>query len=162
MARLIRGCEYLVSVMLAVMLASILLQVVLRNVFGFGFVWTEELARYAMIWLVFVGAIVSLRKGSHIAMTMFADALPSGLRKAAHLVTLLLMGIFVLILCWLSTQLSLSPLIRNQFTPGLGIRTSWVYSSLTLSAGVMLLVLIDLIKQSLARNPTEGGESHVS
>ncbi|MCX5733314.1 MAG: TRAP transporter small permease [candidate division NC10 bacterium] len=150
MGRFIRGCEYLISVMLAVMLASILLQVVLRNVFSFGFVWTEELARYSMIWLVFVGAIVSLRRGSHIAMTMLADALPSGLRKAAHLTTLLLMGMFVLILCWLSTQLSLSPLIRNQLTPGLGIPTSWVYSSLTLSAGAMLLVIIDLIKQTLS------------
>jgi TRAP-type C4-dicarboxylate transport system permease small subunit len=38
--------------------------------------WSEELARYLMVWLTMLGAAAVLRSGSHISVTVLTDALP--------------------------------------------------------------------------------------
>lgn len=60
-------CEYLTAVMLVVMTLSILLQVVCRAV-GYGFDWTEELARFLQIALVLLGTGICAHYGSNIAI----------------------------------------------------------------------------------------------
>ncbi len=56
------------------LLASFVLfvNVVARYGFNSGFSWAEELTRYAIVWMVFIGSSVAARKGAHIGVDVLA------------------------------------------------------------------------------------------
>jgi C4-dicarboxylate transporter DctQ subunit len=57
------------------------LQITSREVLSLSLGWTEELTRYAFIWLVFIGMSANVRNDEHIAMTYFANLFHGRLRK---------------------------------------------------------------------------------
>ena len=81
--------------------AVITLQIVSR-VFFTSFAWTEEVARFLLIWIAFLGAALAFQQGRHIAVTFVRDLMPLNLRRIitgagilvaiAFLVTLAMIG----------------------------------------------------------------------
>ena len=63
-AKLNRVCWTAGIILLLVMLGTVALQVVARYIFFSPPAWTEELARYAMVWAGFLGATVSFYKNA--------------------------------------------------------------------------------------------------
>ena len=61
-----RGLRLAAALCLAGMFALIVAQVVLRYGGGGVPVFTEEVARYAMIWMALLASAVAAREGSHI------------------------------------------------------------------------------------------------
>lgn len=55
--------------------------VICRSVFGFSLAFAEELARFLMIAVTFVGLSYAAGRGRHIRMTAFYDQLPARWRK---------------------------------------------------------------------------------
>lgn len=66
-----RVCVWVAFAALQVMLLSILLQVVARYIFSAPPAWTEELARYAMIWSAMAGAAMAYYRGADPVMLRF-------------------------------------------------------------------------------------------
>lgn len=62
------------------------MQVFTRYVLNSSWPWTEEMARYAFIWMNMVGAAAGLRKGSLVAI----DYLPNSLKGVSKKVLLLI------------------------------------------------------------------------
>ena len=71
--RLNRGALVL---LLAAMAIVIFANVVLRYTTSQSIEWAEEVARYLMVWLTFLGAGPVLRYGGHIAVENLQDSLP--------------------------------------------------------------------------------------
>src|SRR5690606_34220511 len=74
--------EKLAGVMLATMVISITIQVLARILFTkinltINVSWTEEVARYLMIWMIFVGGALAARKGRMIAIETVAQLIPT-------------------------------------------------------------------------------------
>lgn len=65
-----------VLVMFWILFAIVLLQFFTRYVLNDSLGWTEEIARYFLIFVCFVGGITCTRKGSHIALEFFYRYLP--------------------------------------------------------------------------------------
>jgi TRAP-type transport system small permease protein len=68
--------------MLLVMVFAMGYQVFGRYVLGRSPAWAEELARYLMVWLTFLGAAAVLREGGHLTVTALFDALPDKGKRA--------------------------------------------------------------------------------
>ncbi|WP_449278333.1 TRAP transporter small permease [Leucobacter sp. GX24907] len=68
--------EYLGGALLGVMVVAIFLQIVARYVFGDAFSWSEELARYCAIWLIYITLGAVVLKAQHVTV----DALVSRLK----------------------------------------------------------------------------------
>ena len=141
--------EYICGLLLLVMLVCILLQVVLRGFLNLGLSWTEELARYTMIWLIYIGAIVSLGQGSHIAIDLLIRRLSPKWQKYTRLTSNLMILFFLFVLLKEGKKLTLSSVIINQLTPGLGISTVYVYSVIPVCTSIMVIVLICLIVKDI-------------
>lgn len=60
---------------LAAMLGLIILQVVSRYVFSSPLTWTEELARFSLLWFAFVAAGFVMARRIHIAVDLLASKL---------------------------------------------------------------------------------------
>ena len=56
---------------------TIIIEVLRRFVFDFSSIWGEEAARYAFIYLVWIGAAVGVRNRSHISFSILVDILPA-------------------------------------------------------------------------------------
>ena len=60
--------------------------VVLRYVFNSGITISEELSRWLMVWLTFLGAIVALREHSHLGVDTLVRALPPAGKRICFVV----------------------------------------------------------------------------
>ena len=82
---LLRGLTILessiVTVTLALMIVVVFLQVLFRLLEN-SLPWSEELARYLMTWVVFVGASMGAKDGVHIGVAAFVNIMPKWFRKA--------------------------------------------------------------------------------
>jgi len=84
----------LAIVLFILMVLLVLGQVVARKFFD-PLVWSEELARYVFIWVMFLGWFIATERGSHIAIAMVRNRVGVRARLAldvfAALATLILM-----------------------------------------------------------------------
>jgi TRAP-type C4-dicarboxylate transport system permease small subunit len=60
--------KYLIGIIMFLITAMILAQVISRYVFNFSFSWTEELARFLVVWLVFIGMPVAVRNSIQLSL----------------------------------------------------------------------------------------------
>ena len=74
--RCCRAIEAVIAFFLAVMVVLVFGNVVLRYVFNSGIATSEELSRWLMVWLTFLGAIVALREHAHLGVDTLVRALP--------------------------------------------------------------------------------------
>lgn len=128
--------------------------VVARYVFNTGIVWAEELVRYEIIWMVFVGGSVAVRKGIHIGVEVLLKVLPRRAEQALRVTVGLICVAFCLVLLIYSVELA-------QQTRSFGQRTSamqmpfWIVQlAIPVGAGLMLI----RFSQELWRDVT--GQNH--
>jgi TRAP-type transport system small permease protein len=67
--------DLVMAVLLAAMIALVFANVVLRYGFSSGIRQSVELARLWFVWVVMLGAAVALRRGEHLAVAEFSEAL---------------------------------------------------------------------------------------
>lgn len=70
-----RTLDALLGCAIAVMVGSMIWQVIGRYLFHKAPGWTEELARFTMLWVAMLGSAAALRSGGHLAVTAFVDTL---------------------------------------------------------------------------------------
>jgi len=76
-----------------------------RYVLGSGSQWPEPIAILLMMVFTFIGAAAAYRAGSHIAVTLLTDALPSLLRRMAAFVSDVLMLLVCFFVLWYGARL---------------------------------------------------------
>jgi C4-dicarboxylate transporter, DctQ subunit len=82
--------EAFMVVTLAAMTLLTFLQVVLRYLFGTGFVWSLEVTTYLFAWLVLIGMSYGVRTQAHIAVDLLTAKLPPRTARGVALVALAL------------------------------------------------------------------------
>jgi TRAP-type transport system small permease protein len=86
--RMLKG---VIALCLAVMVVLVFGNVVLRYAFNSGITMSEELSRWLMVWLTFLGAIVALREHTHLGVDTFVRALPPAGKRICFVVSYVLM-----------------------------------------------------------------------
>ena len=56
----------------------VFLQFFTRYVLNDSLAWTEEIARYGLMWVVFIGGAVVTRKNTHIAVELLSNLMKPG------------------------------------------------------------------------------------
>lgn len=144
-----RCIRMLVIALVAVMSGSILLQVFCRYFLNNPLVWSEELARFCLIWITFFGATVALHSNSLVSVDLLVEKLPDIYKK----IILTLNYVFMIAMCgfllYLSLKLLVNPSVTMQKSSALRIPMTYVYFCLPASFGLMLLQLIIKIVKSL-------------
>jgi TRAP-type C4-dicarboxylate transport system permease small subunit len=88
-----RIIAFLLIVSIAVIIIPVTLQIFSRyTTFIPAYIWTEELARFCLVYAVMLGAMLAVREGTHFVVDVFPRLTPRGEAKLE-----LLSGSFVLI-----------------------------------------------------------------
>jgi TRAP-type C4-dicarboxylate transport system permease small subunit len=145
--------------LMAVMSVVILVQVFLRYVVKASLPWSEELARYLMVWIGMLGASLALQEGRHIEVTLLLDRVPRLARKA--LTTIALLAVLAFLGLVLHQGLLLTGNIWAQRSPAMNLPMVIPYAAVPLGAVLMmiqvLLALCRLFGESAAA-PAAPGE----
>ena len=124
---------------LAGMILTITLQIVFRVLFQ-ALVWSEEAARYLLVWTTFLGAVLAYGRGRHIAVTVLVDALPARLttvaRSFAHAVAIVFFIVIAVV------GLRYMRLQSFQVSASLRIPMPIVYAVIPASAVIMLIYAV--------------------
>lgn len=65
----------------AVMLFAMVLQVFCRYVLNYPLLWPEEVTKFSMVWLAFIGASIGLKKGIHVSFNLIVDRFSGRIRR---------------------------------------------------------------------------------
>jgi TRAP-type transport system small permease protein len=73
---LTRALEAVMVLCLVIMLVMVFGNVILRLFFNTGIDLSEEIPRFAFVWMTFLGAIVGMRRRAHLGVDILVQALP--------------------------------------------------------------------------------------
>jgi TRAP-type C4-dicarboxylate transport system permease small subunit len=77
----------MIAVFLGLMILLVFVNVVGRNFFNVGFVWSEEVARLCFIFLVYLGSIEAMRHNRHLLIDTLLLKVPRAAQKIIYAFT---------------------------------------------------------------------------
>ena len=132
--------KHITALLVLGMSVIVLAQVWTRYVTHSPLPWSEEAARYLMIWLAFLAASRAFRQDRHIGMNIFINALPGKIKKWAWFFSrLLLAGILGFIIY---ESYLLLPGVQPELTPALRISLMWPYLAITMGMSLFLVQVL--------------------
>lgn len=151
---LIRSLSVLCALIFAVLVCDVLLGVFTRQVLNAQPAWTEELARFLLVWLALLGGVLAYAGDHHLGV----DVLVSRLRPTDQKITiiashLLVLGFSVAVLMIGGQQLFQNRWESEQMLPSLGIRKAWFYLVLPLGGTLISFLAIGKIINVLRAQP---------
>ncbi|WP_282606193.1 TRAP transporter small permease [Pelagibius sp. Alg239-R121] len=119
-----------------------------RYVLNDSLSWYEEMAKFMMVWLVFVAAPIALRVGDHISIEMFPNLLPSRLRSTLLAAISLVVSGFCGMLAYVSFQFAWNG--RTQVAIAIGdVSMFWIFVSIPIGAAIMFLIASQQVFENL-------------
>lgn len=118
-----------IAVMLAVfgLVIDVCYGVWTRYIDGEQAKWTEELARFLLIWVSLLGGALAFEEKAHLGVDFVVGKLDLSARRASTVVAQILVLAFAAILIWGGYQLVMENLQVDQLTPALGWKMGYVY-----------------------------------
>ncbi len=126
-----------VSCLLVLSVVVILTDICSRVVFGVSVSWAPELARYAIIWMVFIGGSIAARKGAHISIDIALEVLPEKLGRTVLLASSLIAATTCAIISYLGVKLVSQMVMFSQKSPSLEISMWMVYLIIPIAFAMM-------------------------
>ena len=140
--------ENLAALLMGGLLFTLFLQVFTRYVLNDPLSWTEEVARYVYVYIVFLGASAAISDRTHVGIDYFAKALPVRAQWAlSTCVNLLVLGALALLAYW-----GWRAAMRQWNMPlvVLDIPYTWVYVVIPVTAVLMSLRTIAVMREDYA------------
>ncbi|MBP1849166.1 TRAP transporter small permease [Rhizobium halophytocola] len=153
--------RYLGAVCMGIMVIVILVQVWFRYVLGDGLNWTEELARFLMLWMTGLMAPTAYRRGGFVSIGMITQFLP---RLIASVLSILLLLLSAVVLWWglrigwaevtgLGGRFAMPAISYPSaidFSSWTKVPRGWMMASLAVGVTAMFAVNFELLLRALA------------
>lgn len=144
--RLAKASIVLISVLMVVVTLA---QVIFRYVIGAPLAWSEEMARYCFVWIVFLGGAVGLARGIHLGVDIFVNLLPERFRIALEALVNVLIACFAVTVVYASLPVINMNMLQR--SPALGVQMSWIYIAIPISMCLIVLICAERIIALLRR-----------
>lgn len=122
-----RACSWAIGILFGVMTVTYFLQVLLRYAFGTGFMWTEELTRYADIWAIMVGASMIAKRKNWINVSVLEEMLNGRPRAKAVLIVFQQILTLAFFIAMFAIAFRFIELAGTQVSTNMRIPKRWVY-----------------------------------
>lgn len=153
--RKIRGWDLKVMdgvglIIFAILTALLIIQVFARYIFRISFPWIEEIARFMLIYIVFIGAMIATKEKFHLATTDIFEKL--SLRTYLRIsIARNLAIIFFLIPLFVGDFLMVRSTWDQPVSSILWLSKGWIYLIIGISAAVMIIYLLIQIMNMIRR-----------
>ena len=152
---LTRGLELLIIATMAILVVDVVWGVFSRYALGEQTKWTEELARFLLVWVALLGGALAFRTKAHLGVDYFVNRLhPDARRLTAVVADLVVLFFAAAVLLLGGASVVREALALEQTTPALGWKMGYVYLALPISGFFVVLYTVDNLMETLRRRPT--------
>ena len=138
LSRMDRAVEVLINLSLFALFALALSQVVFRYIFSTSLIWSEEVARFILVWFTFMGGTIGLSRLSHITIGSELQNIRKGLiRPHIRIFLGLLVIVFLVILTYKGTELCVR--MRTVVATSVPIPMWFVFITVPINGFLMLI-----------------------
>ncbi|MCV0352305.1 MAG: TRAP transporter small permease [Nitratireductor sp.] len=142
--------KWALVLLLGAMAVIVFANVSLRYLTNFSITWSEEVARYLMIWMTFIGAGLALRTGGHVAISNFQEMLGKYGQRAVRILILLLLLAFFSLMIWMG--LDYMERARFQLTPATRISFRYIYAAMPIGFSLLIVHLLLVARSFVMEN----------
>lgn len=140
--------KILIVFLLSGMSLIIGIQVFMRYVMKASLSWSEEIARYMFIWLVYVGISYGVKTSKHVKIDAAVNLFPKKIRKYIFILSDVIFLAFSMLIIVNAIKISSLIFELGQSSPSTGISMGYVYLAVPLG---FLLVSIRLIQSIIIK-----------
>lgn len=129
--------DILCAIILAVQFAVVIAQVVSRYVFNKPLMWTDELAKFLLIYITFFGCVLAEKYDQNVRFDFLIKRLPPIGQLIANILVDIIICVFYLVIIYYGIQLS----IQAHFMQGVAIkwiRWSYIYACIPISFALLV------------------------
>ncbi len=135
-----KALDWIIGSMMFVMCAVIAWQIFSRYVLKDMSSWSEEVARFLMVWISLLGSAAVLRRGGHVTVTILLDHISAKLKRRVLIIRDLLMLATLVSITYYGWEFA--QINAVQLSAAMDIPMSWVYASLWLGMGLCVVILL--------------------
>ena len=150
MVRLVEGVNKVVHgiliALMVVLVISVFCQITFRF-FDYSIAWTEELSRYSMIWMTFLGAAYAVAARAHIGMELLVDRMEGLIKKVFIVLSTAVCLVFFVLMVVKGFELSIR--VMDQPSAVLQIPMGIVYSVIPISGLILVMNLFYITTKQL-------------
>lgn len=133
----------ILGVLMVTMVLVIFMQVVMRYGFKSATNWADEVARYCMIWTIFLACPVGYRRHCHIRIDVLIRYLPENIRKILELLMYILQIVFLGGV--LRAGLAYIASIESQRSIALRINMQYIHMATIIGVTLMMVFILECI-----------------
>lgn len=131
--------RWVLVALMAAMAVLVFANVVSRYVLNYSLIWVEELTRYLMVWVGFLGGGLVLRLGAHIAVDALQDLMPARVARALRAGIVVVLAITFAAMTWLGIRYA--AFAWDQETPVMNWSTGAIYLAIPIGSALLLVHL---------------------
>ncbi len=147
--RLNKWAEYLMIGLMASISLLIFTQVIFRYVFNYSLFWSEELGRYTLIWITFIGASVGFKKKGHVGVDFLYNTFSSQVKDILTVFSDFVILTLALILTIYGVNLS--RFVHMQSSAALLIPMSIPYSAIAIGGFLTVFHSLSFLFEDIKR-----------
>ena len=149
--KIVSKFEELIAVIgLSAMTVITLVAVFFRYVLKDPIIWSEEAARYLMVWSTMLGISIATRQKAHLGIDIFISMAPKKIQRGLEIFSTLMMIVMFVFLAIISVVFIQSAIRTGNVSPMLRIPFYIIYLALPLGFGLSAVRsiqdLVDVIK----------------
>ena len=146
MGTLDKSLKSALAILMTAMVASVVWQVLSRYLFVVPAAWTEELARFLLIWIGMLGAAYAYRHGSHLGIDLLAKKFGESGRRILHRLihTVCLLFAASVLVAGGGSLVSMTWELK-QYSAAIGLPIAYVYAVIPASGILICLFAVSAI-----------------
>lgn len=121
--------EFFIIPLMFLMSILIFVQVVMRKVFSNSLVWSEELARYMFVWLVYFAVSYTARREKHIRIDAAINLYPKKIRPYIEIFSEIIVLAFSVFIAITAVTVFHKITWSGQLSPAMRIPMQFVYAA---------------------------------
>lgn len=137
--------EYLLIILFPIMTIIVFGATVVRYLKLGAIPWSEELARYIMIWMAYIGASLGIKRNAHLGIEAFVNKLPPTLTKYVKAFKVGIILLFNILVVYYSYQIIMCQINMGQTSPALEMPIWIAYLAVPTGAFLMCIRLIQTL-----------------
>jgi len=149
-------CRYATIFLVAVITVVVCAGVYWRYVLNNSLSWTEETAKFMMVWMVFTGIPIALKTGGHAAIDALPNALPARGRQVLYAFIYLVVLLLMVVLVYQGWAFAWNARVQNTATTQISMM--YVFVAMPVGGVIMFFVSLELFLQAIIGifKPSEG------
>lgn len=130
--------EIIVLILFGLMIVVVCYQILCRDFLKIAATWTEEIARWCFIWVIFLGSAWAMKGKHHIRVTVLYENFSFKVKTIFNIISDIISFTFLGSICWGAIEMMKTTKVVS--ASSFNVKTSYLYLALLIGMGLMIFL----------------------